>query len=929
MIKDYQALWAKKNEIHGQFYWLPLTVHLNDTMNVTGWLWNHWLTDGQRKYLLKQMSLHGDNCPEEAAENLVRFLGGIHDIGKATPAFQTQKSYISSPDLDQSILEQLERAGFDGIRSVELASARSTHHTIAGEVILHEYGIKDDIASIVGAHHGKPADDSPYFAQKSYPANYYQSEDVTSPVARKWQSVQKYFFQWALDESELTFKDLPEISLPGQVILSGLIIMADWIASNEKYFPLFSLSGYNLGDGTDENRRFVCGMEKWFRNLPLEFQETGRGEELFDRRFGFPPRNFQINIFNTVDGIEDPGIVVIEAPTGSGKTEAALAAAEQLLAITGRSGIFFGLPTQATSNGIFGRILDWTGSIARDYGNTSIRLVHGKAALNPLMAKLREAESVDSDEANADGAVLINEWFSGRKSAILDDFVVGTVDQFLLMALKQKHLALRHLGFDKKVVIIDEVHAYDAYMQQYLKEALRWSGAYHIPVILLSATLPSQIRKELVFEYMRGRGVKASQLEDQEKIIEKESKESSMTMTYSDGDTVFQKTDFQKPADKIFTIHHLSEENLLNKVAELVKDGGIVGIIVNTVKRSQQIASQCCDRFGKDCVELLHANFIATDRIEKEERLMRMIGKGADRPKRKIIIGTQVLEQSLDIDFDVLITDLCPIDLLIQRMGRVQRHDILRPNMMKKPAVYIMGISENWGFESGSSYIYGDYLLARTQMVLPESVAVPSDVPKLVQEVYGGKTEKFAPAPELYEVYFQIENTFKTIIERKKEKAKSFRLDDPRMRIRPQRNNLIGWLKVPGEADSEETAYAQVRDIKDTIEVIAVRKIGSGYSTFQNDDNLSDKIESMKTGQILARQTLRLPYSVTAFGKMDAVIRELEEYNRRDLPKWQDNSWLKGMLGIIFDENSRFVLNGTTLLYDPFLGLMIVGDNES
>ena len=158
--------------------------------------------------------------------------------------------------------------------------------------------------------------------------------------------------------------------------------------------------------------------------------------------------------------------------------------------------MFFGLPTQATSNGIFSRVREWLDHIE---GEKSIRLIHGKAQLNDEFSSLPKSRNIHGGDE-----VGVNEWFAGRKVSILDDFTVGTVDQILLAALKQKHLMLRHLGLSNKVVVIDEVHAYDAYMSVFLYRALRWLGAYKVPVVILSATLPISKRNALLEAYMIG-----------------------------------------------------------------------------------------------------------------------------------------------------------------------------------------------------------------------------------------------------------------------------------------------------------------------------------------------------------------------------------------------------------------------------------------
>lgn len=142
-------------------------------------------------------------------------------------------------------------------------------------------------------------------------------------------------------------------------------------------------------------------------------------------------------------------------------------------------------------------------------------------------------------------------------------------------------------------------------------------------------------------------------------------------------------------------------------------------------------------------VDVLHSAFIATDRVKKENNLLKMIGKEAVRPNRKIIIGTQVIEQSLDIDFDVLITEIAPMDLLIQRIGRLWRHDIKRPRYFSEPVCYVTGISDNLDFDSGTGFIYDNYILARTQYFLQDSLKIPDDISKLVQDVYSDKEIDF------------------------------------------------------------------------------------------------------------------------------------------------------------------------------------------
>ena len=910
---DFNALWAKKGETQGQYYWLPLKTHLMDTMMVADWLWNHWLCEGQRRYLIGQMKPSN----EDNAQQVIRFLGAIHDIGKATPAFQIQKGYANSEDLDRILKEKLERAGYEGISNLSLSSPRSTHHTLAGEVILNEFGIRDDIASIIGGHHGKPLDKKPNIEAQldAYACNYYQTEDNNSAVCKRWLSTHESILQWALKESRVGQKDnLPIITQPGQVLLSGLLIMADWIASNELYFPLFNA---NKDTQTSSTKRFEKGISAWYKTLPIEYSSGQSADKLYNKRFGFLPRNFQKVVYETVERISESGIIIIEAPMGCGKTESALTAAEQVSAKTGRSGLFFGLPTQATANSMFDRVLEWLCSVTDEQNEeASLRLSHGNSAFNETMRSLAN----HIDEEDSEGNVIVNQWFAGRKTSMLDDYVVGTVDHFLLNALKQKHLALRHLGFSRKTVVIDEVHAYDVYMQQYLEEALMWMGAYGVPVILLSATLPADKRADLTKSYLRGRGLKARDIEG---LKEVRSAIEYPLITYSEGDRVCMQKNFPVSSDKDVMVKPLDKNNLTDVLYRMMDQGGIVGIIVNTVASAQKLAEECIEKFGLDMVILLHSSFIITDRIRKENELTSMIGKGAERPYRKIIIGTQVMEQSLDIDFDVLITDLCPMDLLLQRIGRLHRHAINRPSAHQTPVCYVMGLSKDLDFDPGSVSVYGQYYLTRTQYYLREIIQLPGDISSLVQAVYS-EVEPELPE-ELRIKYIQGKKEYCDVREREMHKAHAFRIGNPKTILAPEKKgcNLIGWLSDAQNIECEEQAFAQVRDIQETAEVIAIKRRGSGYRMFGGNRDISGDIGEVDTQRLLAQQSIRLPLSAVRKSGIKDVISWLEKYNKTHLPQWQKQQWLKGALGIVFDENQEFIMGNTVLTYDEIYGLRV------
>ena len=281
-------------------------------------------------------------------------------------------------------------------------------------------------------------------------------------------------------------------------------------------------------------------------------------------------------------------------------------------------------------------------------------------------------------------------------------------------------------------------------------------------------------------------------------------------------------------------------------------------------------------------------------------------------------MGTQVIEQSLDIDFDLMISDLCPVDLLIQRIGRLHRHKIERPKEHSEARLYLMGISESFDFEKGSRRVYGDYLLIKTQCALGKSISIPRDISPLVQEVYGEWNPSLAP--DLRKKYEESKEKQEAVLKKQKMKAKGFRLDKPKLEC-SEETSLDGLLDNDLPIDSEELCQAKVRDIGSSIEVIAVKKYGAGYGLFQVQKDISEELSKASIARKLACQTLRLGESIIHIEKEEDLIHYLEDYNRRELPEWQNEAWLKGSLGLIFDENNDFPLKNIVLHYDEKFGL--------
>lgn len=898
--------------------WLPLWMHLRDTAGIMKKLIIKWLPES----VLSSTGLN-----QAQFQKVAVFLAAIHDIGKATSYFQSIITKACTAKHDEII-------GNGFVINKEYRAAGKTPHAYAGQWILQStvtgFGLEESLSVVVGAHHGKPISiDSMMETDliKLYPVNFYGSES-DDEIKEIWHNSWINILNDAMELSGIeSLDELPKISSKAQVLLSGLLIVSDWISSNNVYFPLIPLDEY--GDETMYPYRVNNGWKQidfpdvWYSEINM------MDEDIFKKRFGFLPNEVQKCIIQAVNDSKTPGIYILEAQMGVGKTEAALGAAEVLAFRHQAGGIFFGLPTQATSNGLFKRLYEWGEKVSEETVN-SIKLAHGSAEFNTEYNKLcKRVNSCVNDVEDKETGMEIHPWFQGNKKALLADFVVGTIDQFLMASLRRKHFMLRHLGLAGKVIIIDECHAYDAYMSTYLKRSLMWMAAYGVPVILLSATLPQNRRKKLIECYVkayskyylgeRKPNISYNQLDCNDNA-------NYPVLTWSDGMSVNQKCIEQETPDKTVKIKRInSVEKMICLLDERLKDGGCACIITNTVKYAQKIYSECKNSMEDVNIILYHAQFTMPDRFKKEESLLKQMGKSSmnsDR-NRLILIGTQVLEQSLDYDADVMITQLCPVDLLLQRIGRLHRHHkrdgtlkgYSRPKRLKNPECIIL-YEQDDEYDDGTKAIYGDYLLKRTKQILDDEINIPSDIPYLVEKVYN-KEDDLGLKGEEYQKFL---SEYNNRISSKEQRAEGYLLrEPPKKRIENILDNE--------EETSEKYADASVRDATSAIEVLLMKRNKDGDIVFveENTEKMpllsSMRVPTVSEGRMVATQRLKLPYIFCSPSNLNKTIDELEDKNRKELAEWQQSPWLHGELILLLDNNNRAELNGYKLSYSFERGL--------
>lgn len=904
--------------------WLPLWIHLNDTSGIMQHLLEDWVADATI-----------ENCGMSYNEfyKIAIFIAYIHDIGKATSHFQgliSNKVPLLYDKLTETGLNVQENIIYRG----------KTPHAFAGQWILQSETvglcIPAEVANVIGAHHGIPCPNKSLNCIDDlielYPNSFYGDETNQKQIST-WQSIWRAIVDEALILSELKSIDaIPVLTANAQIILSGLLIVADWIASNTNLFPLIDIM--EDSNDIDCNARISDGWNK------LHFPESWHSEiynmndQIFLERFGFAPNIIQKTVIKIANSTNNPGIFILEAPMGIGKTEAALSLAEIIASKCNSTGLFFGLPTQATCNGLYDRLYLWASSVSGDTIN-AIKLAHSGANYNnDYQQQIIHGESViDNDDENS--GLYVHPWFQGNKKSLLADFVIGTVDQFLMSSLRRRHFMLRHLGLSGKIVIIDECHAYDAYMNQYLDQSIEWMASYGVPVILLSATLPLERRKNLINRYLKGVKRRNKFIKQSDTISEntKDWKEniSYPMLTYTDGLNIHQVNIKQYIQNKSVKIHQLHTVNqVIDILNDRLSDGGCACIILNTVKSAQIYYQTIKDALPDATVLLYHSQFTMEHRLEKEKILLDRMGKKSNDTNRNrfVLIGTQVLEQSLDYDADILITQLCPMDLLLQRIGRLHRHNrnnpekhYSRPKKLQEANCYVLLDSTNdtgdLFYDKGSQNVYGDYLLMRTLHILPSEISIPADISPLVQKVYC-PSDDCGLSNNPY--YAEAVNEFNLKIGNKQSNAKCFLLKCPR------KENIRGMLENE-HPDTKQNGDMSVRDVESSIEVIIMKQFDNDKIVFVCSDQNSDQKIFNRTnltndeGIEIARQRLYLPKLFSSPWMLRKSISELEKM-QNSLSAWQQNPWLQGELIVLLDKNNTTKLCGYQLHYDFDLGLV-------
>lgn len=713
--KDEQFLlkfWGKTDRSsQDASYFHPALFHILDVAHVAVTLLDEGCSQRWRNVLADIFGVYPD-----ALQKFIPFYVALHDIGKFSAAFQRQ-----DPLQHQRLLQE----GLTFGRSQDIPHAQVSRHFIWHEwPDLIKAAISDKnkliLREVAAGHHG-------VFSAASDLGNVKMKLKFEEPYC--WKEIRSdVFHTLAMLLLDTSLDSLPDPKNLSSAImeLTGFTTLCDWIGSDQRFFsphPEHSLADYI----TISKESALKAVESDGFSTSTYSSTSTRFSDLFDHLKNPRPLQKAVDEIPTLL-LKEPCLIVIEAPTGEGKTEAALAVAHRLAEERHSDEFYYALPTMATSNQMHLRVQNYLrDQLKLDVG---VKLVHGQAFLAQDLVPVKPLGN-GSDISNIASAM---DWFNSKKKALLAPFGVGTIDQIELGALNVRHASLRMAGLSGKVVILDEVHAYDTYMTTIVTRLLNWLNTLGASVILLSATLPTSRRKELVRTYTHDDNA----FDDTEAYP---------LITVANSIAVVSMMPPAAQASKEIGLNflHFKDDEVQKKsdwLIEQVNDGGCICWITNTVDRAQALYSDLLEKCGEDVeLALLHARFPLSQREELERRIVERVGPDKDkRPAKMIVVGTQVLEQSLDLDFDLMVTDLAPVDLLLQRAGRLHRHSTtLDRGQHLQPVLFInVPLNNDQPDIHVDCSIYHEYFLLRTWQEICHMMrfSLPTDYRRLVEAVY-------------------------------------------------------------------------------------------------------------------------------------------------------------------------------------------------
>lgn len=936
-MKEIYRFWAKTSHdvenLPNAFH--PLICHMIDVACVAEAMWNDVLPAVTKNRLAKPFGLdcqtedriHSGNerdRPLLQAGKIIAFIIGLHDLGKCSPPFQLRGKNKGETEQTRRLYDLYTKTDWD---CEMFQPAHTVPHGYVTALTLPDI-LEDEcqfplrfarrISEIIGGHHGIFASGDDF----ERIASYHPKESLGD---RAWDDARKALFNELSRLLEVSFDgvkcDLALLDNAVSMVLAGCVSVADWIGSNSQN-ELFTCAINDSTEPSELDLNAYLERSRFLANKAIAYlgwKNWPRSTDIKDFHVLFPKiqtkRDLQSKAVEIAEKIDSPGIFVVEALMGEGKTETAMYLADVMNAKLGTRGIYFALPTQATSDQMFGR---FAGFLKQRFEQTdhfiNLMLQHGHASLSDefiankkqfrkIQGIFGENQSLSEKYPN----IAATEWFTYRKRGLLAPFGVGTVDQILFAALQTKHVFVRLFGLAHKTIIIDEVHAYDAYMSTLLCRLLEWLGAMGSPVVILSATLPKQRRTDLIKAYLKGSGQDVGDDETLSAIGDADvyprisyALQSQQAKTFN-----VKILETARENTRSISLNFKDEETFVSDLKLKLKDGGCAAVICNTVRRAQEIYELLnADEFfngdandGKRRLDLLHSRFRLKDRRDREKRSMLRFGKAettvpltdekgekvdhkVKRPDLAVLVSTQIIEQSLDIDFDVMVSDLAPADLLLQRAGRLQRHQ--RPD--RKPAfcdaetgkpkaeLWILRppLDDNGNikvFESGkkqgepdlgqSGFVYDPHILMRSWFVLRDRgvIDVPADVEELIELVYGeGGFPSEGMSEHDLELFVKTRPQYESRLTGQNMQAQSRYINHPH--FGGHLGKLLGTPKEEEAPELHKDSQAMTRLVEPTVQVVCLWKKNGKLYLDEKYETIVDPASEDAPGTELQKQII-------------------------------------------------------------------------
>lgn len=806
---------------------------------------------------------------------VVASLAALHDIGKISPGFQRK----CQAWLDENGLSNIARNGcWD--TSMESDHGKVSHAAI--QQFLKGKGFSNKtgkfFSAVLGAHHGSLNPPNPRGYLPS--GNIHELASGIDWDVERLNCAKKVWECFGGYSTELEVDD----ESPSLWWLAGLTTVADWIGSNERYFSTVGHEIENI-PALAQSALADIGFRQLQIAKGLSFHDLFHDKEHPEKRWA--PNEMQEKAFTEVKG---SGVYIIEAPMGMGKTEAALWAAYRLLTAGQANGIYFALPTQATSNRIHLRMNEFLNRI------TSIpqdsRLIHGNSWLMDMEPTLN-IPATEGSGKRTDDARIGTSWFSSAKRSLIAPFGVGTVDQALLGVVAAKHFFVRHFALAGKVVIIDEVHSYDLYTGTLIDKLITTLEGLGCTVIILSATLSGR-RCENIISYP-----------------DSSSKETSLPYPLitgrHEGESIGP-TAATPPPGRDVQVEFMDVDHATLEAIELARAGGAVLWICDTVDAAQKQFKRFEDIISEEFpLGLLHSRFPFYRREALEMEWMERFGKDSTSRCGSILVSTQVVEQSVDLDADLMISELAPTDMLLQRMGRLWRHEregrpISEPrfciltearSLKELKTLTAQEIKETLG---SKGHVYEPYVLLRTLSVWQglgrSQVSIPAQIRELIEATYQAEEDE----PDAWlELFYDCEGKAMAL----KQKALM--------------NSNVWTIHLP----DEEGVQTRLNEIE-TVSLVLCRYLDKKKANFIDGSSsplVTDKF-SLPLAQAIHKNLVKVP-----------------EYcfdGAQPCPQFKEYLFGRQCAGIV-NEDGTVSVNGLKgkyrLFYSPKMGLVI--DKES